>query len=170
MKNLRRKKLVAIDAELAGNKIAEFMNMFQKKGQDPILVKENIQQMMWKNVGVVRTAKKMKKGLKELERWKKVKLKVTGRAKMNEKLIAALDVKNMLTTCEMIIKSALHRKESRAAHYRSDYPRINPKWKKNIVCTRTKKGIVLATRRVQALPKSIKRLLGNKRMVKAYLE
>ena len=38
----------------------------------------------------------------------------------------------MLKTAEVIILSALERKESRGAHYRADYPQMKSEWEKNI--------------------------------------
>ena len=82
---------------------------------------------------------------------------------MNEKLIAALDVRNMFAPCEMIIKSALYRTESRGAHYRSDYPKIASKWKKNILCQTKGKEIKLSTRKVTQVPKSIAKFFNQER-------
>lgn len=45
-----------------------------------------------------------------------------------------IELKNMLTLSTLIIKAALTRKESRGAHYRSDFPVIDDtNWQKNIV-------------------------------------
>ena len=117
---------------------------------------------MWKYVGVVRNAKGMQIALKEFKKYKNIKLKTGKSLKMNEKLIATLDVENMLTTCEMIIKAALFRKESRAAHYREDYKKTDPKWKKNIICIPTKKGFKLKTRNIASIPKEIQQYFNKK--------
>jgi succinate dehydrogenase / fumarate reductase, flavoprotein subunit len=48
-----------------------------------------------------------------------------------------LQVKSSLIACEAIIRSALMREESRGAHYRSDFPRLNDeRWRVNIYCTK----------------------------------
>jgi succinate dehydrogenase / fumarate reductase, flavoprotein subunit len=48
-----------------------------------------------------------------------------------------LQVKSSLIACEAIIRSALMREESRGAHYRSDFPRLDDeRWKVNIYCTK----------------------------------
>ena len=40
----------------------------------------------------------------------------------------------MLLVSKMVCKAALHRAESRGAHYRSDCPKErNPEWQKNIL-------------------------------------
>jgi len=131
-----------------------------KKGNNPIKLKKEVQEMMWKAAGVVRTEKSLKQGLRELKKFKKIKLSTGNSLVKNEKLIAALDVRNMLPTCEMILLSALHRKESRASHYRSDYPKLSSKWKKNIICKPGKKGsIKISTKPIPQVPKEIEKYL-----------
>ena len=50
-------------------------------------------------------------------------------------LKASWDVRTFLLACETIIRSALIRQESRGAHYRSDFPKLDDeKWKVNIFC------------------------------------
>jgi len=51
------------------------------------------------------------------------------------------------------------RKESRAAHSRSDYPKEKTSWKKNIIYTPTKTGVTLSTRAVKKVPKEITKFL-----------
>ncbi len=155
-KEVTKTKLIPLGKKQIKNKINKLMKIAQNKsGRDPIEVKKQIQKIMWDNVGVVRNGKDMKKALKELDKFKKTKLKITGQLKTNQKLICALDIKNMIPTCEMIIKSALFRKESRGAHYRADYPKISDKWKKNIICEPTKKVFKIYTKPVAKIPKEI---------------
>jgi succinate dehydrogenase / fumarate reductase flavoprotein subunit len=52
----------------------------------------------------------------------------------NREWIEALQVRNLLTLLEAIARSGLAREDSRGAHYRRDFPRLdNEKWLKNIV-------------------------------------
>ena len=81
-----------------------------KKGIDPIKIKKEIQNRMWKGVGVVRNEKQMGEALKKIYKLRNKKVIISGNLKMNKKLIAALDIKNMFPICEMIIKSALFRR------------------------------------------------------------
>ncbi|MFC1820392.1 hypothetical protein ACFLZG_04835 [Thermodesulfobacteriota bacterium] len=43
-----------------------------------------------------------------------------------------MELRNMLTAAEMVLKAALMRTESRGGHYRSDYPEERREWLKNI--------------------------------------
>ncbi len=159
-KEIKKIKYTPLDEELILEKKQALLDMLSiKRGKNPIEVKKEIQKMMWKDVGVVRDGKEMRKALHELEKFKKIPLVVGDSLKMNEKLIAALDIKHMLPTCEMIIKSALFRKESRGAHYRSDYPFPLEKWRKNILCIPSPRGIMLITQRVAPIPKKIQKFL-----------
>ena len=47
----------------------------------------------------------------------------------------AFENKSLLFTAKAIILSALERTETRGAHYRSDYPKADEGWLKNVVLT-----------------------------------
>ncbi|HEY5584171.1 MAG TPA: L-aspartate oxidase [Ruminiclostridium sp.] len=90
-------------------------------------MKEEIQATMTKYVGIIRneqgltTAANIISGI--LERYSKLK---------GFSLIK-LEVSNMLTVAKLVIDSALERKESRGAHYRSDFDKIDDvNWKRSI--------------------------------------
>jgi len=160
LKDLKKIKWTPLDYEQVENKRQDFNDMFITGiGKNPIKVKRDIQKMMWRYVGVVRNKRGMLKALSAIEKFKKVKLRTGRKLKMNEKLIASLDIKNMIPTCEMIIKSALYRKESRAAQFRSDYPITLAKWKKNIIVTPTMYGLEISTKPVPRVPREIQKFL-----------
>ena len=53
----------------------------------------------------------------------------------DENVVLTWEVKSSLVVCEAIIRGALMRQESRGAHYRSDFPKLDDeKWKVNIYC------------------------------------
>jgi len=164
VKDVKKTKRLVLDEKLINKKEQQLCKLFEtNKGKNPIQLKKDIQAMMWQYVGVERNEKQMRKALQQLAKIKKTSLNIKKGMKMNEQFIAALDVLNMLPTCEMIIKSALLRKESRTAHYRSDYPQIKASWKKNILCVPTKKGFTLQTKKVPSIPKEIQKELKKKR-------
>ena len=63
----------------------------------------------------------------------------------------ALDLSNQLTVARLLVESALARKESRGAHFRSDFPvRDDDRWLKAIVAYRGDGGeLTLETRPVE---------------------
>lgn len=163
-KDVKKTKWIPLDEKLIEQRKKELIKKCEtKKGKDPIQIKKLIQQMMWKYVGVIRNENGLKKALKELEKYKRIHLEGGNSLVRNKKLIAILDIQNMFPTCEMIIQSALTRKESRGAHYRSDYPKISVKWKKSILCIPTKNGFTVSTKKIPHIPKEIKKFLKNKR-------
>ena len=122
---------------------------------------------MWEGVGVVREETGMQKALKAIEQFKNTPLAID---RSNQKsLLATLDVRNMLPTCEMIIRSALMRKESRAAHYRRDHPEEDPTWQKNILCSPEESTIALSTQKVSEPSKAIAALLAKGNTAKNHL-
>ena len=97
--------------------------------------KNRIKQLMWEKVSIVRDEKTLNEALKELLEMKKEldDLNVSNIKQYNTELVTALEVINMVEICILTVKSAILRRESRGAHYRSDYPETNDEWKKSIV-------------------------------------
>ena len=68
---------------------------------------------------------------------------------MNKEVIEAIESRNMIILAKCIILSALNRKESRAAHYRSDYPEIdNIKYLRNFYSTMKEGEIIIQDKKV----------------------
>lgn len=81
-----------------------------------------IQQLMWDYVGIVRSTYRLKRAklrldliVKEIESYYR-KTRVT---------MPLLELRNMAITAQLIVRSALMRKESRGLHYTTDYPNKN---------------------------------------------
>lgn len=112
-----------------------------KKGSiKPQKFKENIKKLMWEKVAIVRDEKTLNEGLKDLQDMQKEldNLDVSDKKQYNTELVTALEVINMVEICILVIKSAILRKESRGAHYRSDFPETDDEWKKSIVFNKNK--------------------------------
>ena len=75
--------------------------------------------------------------LNQLEK-KTLDMDVPSFKQYNSKLMIALEVISMLQLARLIVKSALLRKESRGAHFRSDYPESKDEWKRSIVLNKNK--------------------------------
>jgi len=88
-----------------------------------LVIKSN----MWKNTGIVRSKENLEQGLKMINEVVK---------RMNYQPVSKeeIELKNLAMVAKLITQSALGRKESRGAHYRSDWPkRDDEKWKKHLV-------------------------------------
>jgi len=94
--------------------------------QEWVLISHNrdeIRKIMWDYVGIVRTDERLKRAEK------RIKLIVDEVEEFYRKTTictSILELRNMATTAELIIKSAIMRKESRGLHFTSDYPDTDP--------------------------------------------
>ena len=116
--------------------------------KDPITFRNEIQEIMNHNAGIIREETRLQNGLKRILELKKEfysKDNILKEFKIeNEEVVLTLEVKSSLVVSEAIIRSALIRQESRGAHYRSDFPQLDDeKWKVNIYCRAEGKEMVL---------------------------
>lgn len=79
-------------------------------------IKSKLKETMWENVGIFRDARSLNAASNTI---KKLNELVNRKDKCFN--IQEYEVRNMLITAGLIVKSALNRKESRGAHYRTDY-------------------------------------------------
>ena len=84
----------------------------------PASVKKELQNLMWKNVGIYRNELDLRVAEREIKRLSSAKLKITSVTEA----AAAFTVKNMLTVAALVVNGALLRRESRGAHTRTDIP------------------------------------------------
>ena len=107
-----------------------------KKGTiKPKEFKNKIKSLMWEKVAIVRDEKTLNEALKELQEMQKdlVNLDVSDKTQYNTDLVTAIEVINMVEICILTVKSAILRRESRGAHFRSDFPESKDEWKKSII-------------------------------------
>jgi succinate dehydrogenase / fumarate reductase flavoprotein subunit len=134
------------DAENAvENKIT---SLLESDGTERVpLIREAMQQVMTKKCSVFRNHGDLQQALTEIRQLQKrcTNLTVANKARrFNYELEEALELENMLKTAEIIVFSALQRKESRGAHYRSDFPERNDaEWLKHTLVYATPKGLTL---------------------------
>ena len=83
-------------------------------------LKSKLKDIMWNNVGIVRTEASLIKARDEVE---KLQHEFKRRRKCLNK--GEYEYRNMLIVASIVIQSALERKESRGAHSRSDYKQTN---------------------------------------------
>ena len=115
-------------------------NLIKKGTIKPKEFKNNIKQLMWQKVAIVRDEKTLNEGLKELLEMKEelANLDVSDKKQYNSDLVTALEVINMVEICILTVKSAILRRESRGAHFRSDFPKTKDEWKRSIVVNKEK--------------------------------
>jgi succinate dehydrogenase / fumarate reductase flavoprotein subunit len=127
--------------------------------KEPAKFRNEIQELMKQNVGIIRDETKLKNGLKRILELKKEfysKRSTFKEFKIEddncENVVLTWEVKSSLVICEAIIRCALMRQESRGAHYRSDFPKMNEKeWNVNIYCRKDGKEMVLLKQNVKEI-------------------
>lgn len=115
-------------------------NLIKKGTIKPQEFKNNIKKLMWEKVAIVREEKTLNEALGQLQEMQKdlENLDVSDKKQYNTDLVTALEVINMVEICILTVKSAILRRESRGAHYRSDFPETLDEWKKSIVFNKNK--------------------------------
>ena len=110
-------------------KIEELLHKWDSNsGKKPVEIREKMGSVMNRYLGVFRTQKDLEKALKEIlqlqEDFAKMHISTIDR-KLNWGIIRALELRNMIDIAEATVRGALWRKESRGAHWRTDYPNRN---------------------------------------------
>jgi len=141
---------------------AEMLEPFNRtQGENPFAITEELQKMMQSLVGIVRMESELKEArdcLKQLKE-RASKAKVTGNRQFNPGWHQALDLRNLLIVSEMIILSALERKESRGAHTREDYPKLEPVFSKlNTVLRKKNQSMVVVREALPDMPGQLRKL------------
>lgn len=96
-------------------------------GEDVFKLRSSLKDCNWTKVGVVRNDKDMKEATQDISslRAEASKITVSGAKNYNMVWNTYIDFINMLDMSDMVVATALVRNESRAAHYRSDFPEQN---------------------------------------------
>jgi succinate dehydrogenase/fumarate reductase flavoprotein subunit len=139
--------------------------------KEPINFRNEIQELMKQNAGIVREQTRLQNGLKRILDMKdqfysnkdNIKIKEFEIDDYNncEDVVLSWQVKSSLIACEAIIRSALMRQESRGAHYRSDFPKLDDeKWKINIYCRKEGKGASAAAAKMVLFKDNVKEIKG----------
>ncbi len=153
----KRKTGVPSPLRLTVNRQKEFEDViFVVK--EPVKFRDEIQELMNHNAGIIREESKLKNGLKRILKLKKEfysKDNILKEFKIDddgENVVLTWHVKSSLVVCEAILRSALMRQESRGAHYRSDFPKIDEeKWVVNIYCRKEGREMVLFKQNVKEI-------------------
>lgn len=87
--------------------------------------KDMIRQIMWKYAGIIRNEEGLMKALAKLR-------DIKSQINYHSYDVKVCETQNILQNAILIVSFALHRKESRGAHYRDDYPDTQKKWKERL--------------------------------------
>ena len=138
-KNAEKKELKTNESEVLKEKerIEAIIKEGTIKAKD---FKNHIKQVMWEKVSIVRDEKGLNEALKEFMKMRDdlKNISVSDKKQYNTDLVTALEVINMVEICILVVKSAILRRESRGAHFRSDYPESLDEWKRSIVVNKNK--------------------------------
>jgi L-aspartate oxidase len=93
---------------------------------EEVVIKQNwteIRRFMWNYVGIVRTTKRLERAAHRIKMLTDEVGDYYGHFRVTPDLI---ELRNLLQTADLIVRSALHRHESRGLHYTLDYPETLP--------------------------------------------
>ncbi len=126
---------------------------YKDKGDnDPYEIKRVLWSTMDKDAYVFRNERDLTEGLKIIkgliDRSGKISISEKGNV-YNQNLIASLEMKNLVELAEVVVNSALERRESRGSHFRTDYPkRDDENYLKHTIAQRANGGLQITYRPV----------------------
>ena len=93
-------------------------------GEGPFVLRNEVRELNWAKVGIVRNGPDLEHAIDTFAAMRKAAetIRITGPRTYNMPWNTTIDLLNMLDVSLMTASSALARRESRAAHYRSDHP------------------------------------------------
>ena len=81
-------------------------------GSSPLTDRDDLRRLMWNMVGIERTGEDLQRALDRLDLWNVE----------SAESVSSLETANLLQLARATTRAALERRESRGAHFRTDYP------------------------------------------------
>jgi succinate dehydrogenase / fumarate reductase flavoprotein subunit len=141
-KEIRARIIQPLPLQAENIVVDKINSLLESKCSESIpVIRENMQQLMIQYCNVFRNGHSLEQALVQIRQLKKrcLNLGLLNKSKVfNYELQDAFELNNMLRVAEVIVYSALMRKESRGAHFRSDYPERNDEeWLKHTFVNET---------------------------------
>jgi succinate dehydrogenase / fumarate reductase flavoprotein subunit len=154
--------LPAVDERQVDAAAGEALLPFERgEGENPYTVQQDLQDCMQDLVGIIRTEEELKAALERIAGLKERagRVRVEGNRQYNPGWHLALDLPSLLTVAECVTLAALERRESRGAHTRDDYPKLDPELGKlNVVLRRRDGELEVAREPLAEMPGDLKQL------------
>jgi succinate dehydrogenase / fumarate reductase flavoprotein subunit len=132
------------------------------EGENPYAIHGELQALMQRRVGIVRSEEDLRIALGELDRLRDRarRVKAGGNIQYNPGWHLALDLKNMIDISEAVTRAALARTESRGAHTREDYPDSEDGWgRRSVIIRKRGEALLVAEEPLPEMPDELKQLL-----------
>ncbi len=132
----------AADVKAVVQEAVDFLN--RESGENPYLIHEELQQIMQRYVGIIRTSEELDEGIDGVMRLRKRArgAKAQGASQYNPGWHEALDLGPLLTMSEAVARAARLREESRGAHTRADFDGERDEWgNRNVVLSKSAEGM-----------------------------
>ena len=126
-------------------------------GENPFKLMAEIQDVLTQHAPIVRDEAGLRAGLDKIQEIKsRVEMCGTGGSStriFNPGWHTAYDLRSMLVNAEALLRSAVERKESRGAHARSDYPKLDEQMAKvNFITFKTAEGMDVRADPIPPMP------------------